>query len=145
MGNVVTPPVCSEVAWYFLKFSCFFRAFPLTRTEAWLQTKRWSIIYAVSHRAWSKTIRDLPRFVPGHTRLHTQGRVNGYIPHIRALAEGGRARQPGAEAKDFCKGACFTESTPELFLGCNTLVPLLCKLIFPLQGNTSWNTSLQKQ
>lgn len=51
-------------------------------------------------------------FVPGHIRLHTQGRVNGCISHIRALAEGGRACWPGAEAKDFCKGMCFTESAP---------------------------------
>lgn len=84
-------------------------------------------------------------FAQGHTRLHTQGRVNGCIPHIRALAEGGSARRPGPEAKDFCKGTCFTESTPELLLGCNTLVLLLSKFIFPLQGNTSWHVSVQEQ
>lgn len=33
------------------------------------------------------------------------------------LQRAGRAFWPGAEAKDFRKEACFSESVPELFLG----------------------------
>lgn len=36
------------------------------------------------------------------------------------LQRADRACWPRAEAKDFCKGACFPESAPELFLGCST-------------------------
>ena len=93
------------VVWYFLKCcnfqSYFFRVLPLTGTEAWFQTKRQSIISADSYTGLDpSTLETSQVFVPDQIRFHMQGRVNGYIPHIRALTEGG----PGMLARGWGQG-----------------------------------------
>lgn len=44
----------------------------------------------------------------------------------------------GAAAKDFCRGVCFPECTPELFLASNTLISLPQKPIFQVQQASQW-------
>lgn len=77
------------------------------------------------------TLSLTQRLVQAHERppkflfLNKPGSTRGVVWTVPSSTSGhlqraDRACRPRAEAKDFCKGAYFPESAPELFLGCNT-------------------------